>query len=340
MSPDPAIEQPASLGGLRSLAPSVKTVFKLLISGGLVGWLVVEADTAGLRHALLNVDLVDGGLVVVLLFALTALLAWRWTIVARGLGVVFAFRPAWAITLIGAFFNQVLPSSVGGDAARVWRLRRAGLRTGEAVNTVVVDRMVALFGTVVIVVAGLPLLLGWIDEGQKRWAVALVLALAAAAIGTMAVLPRLPFARKVEVRRVGRAVVQLGRDTATIFRRPAIFLPALLLALSIHVGVSVAVWRLAAATDVDLRIIEAVFLVPLVILFSMIPITIAGWGVREGAMVVALSTVGIDRDSALAVSLLFGLANAVASLPGGLIWLITRSDRRHHSSEPPQGAVR
>jgi len=47
----------------------------------------------------------------------------------------------------------------------------------------------------------------------------------------------------------------------------------------------VTVWRLAAATETDLAFVEAVFLVPLVILFSMIPITIAGWGVREGAMV-------------------------------------------------------
>jgi len=60
-----------------------------------------------------------------------------------------------------------------------------------------------------------------------------------------------------------------------------------------------------------------------VILFSMVPITIAGWGVREGAMVVALGTVGVGREEALAISVLFGIASAIAALPGGLIWLAT-----------------
>jgi hypothetical protein len=65
-------------------------------------------------------------------------------------------------------------------------------------------------------------------------------------------------------------------------------------------------------------------LVPLVVLVSMLPVSVAGWGVREGAMVVALGAVGVDRATALTTSVLFGLALAATGIPGGLLWLYGR----------------
>jgi uncharacterized membrane protein YbhN (UPF0104 family) len=70
-------------------------------------------------------------------------------------------------------------------------------------------------------------------------------------------------------------------------------------------------------------------LVPLVILLSMIPVSIGGWGVREGVMVVAFNFVGMPRDDALSLSLLFGFVITLVSLPGGLLWLLSnREDLR------------
>lgn len=306
------------------MRPGFKTTLKLAISAGLVVWLVREADRSALRAAIANVDAVEALVVVVLLFALTVVQAWRWTVVAGALGIHFPLRSAWTIALIGSFFNQVLPSSVGGDAARVYRLRRAGLRIGAALNSVLVDRFVALLGTLVIVSLGLPLLFRWIHEPEMRLAVVGVAAAGLAGLSLLTVVARLPFVRNREERRAVRALAQLSRDARGVLK-PSVLVPALLISLVIHTGVSTAVWRLAAATGVELAFVEAAILVPLVILFSMIPITIAGWGVREGAMVVALGTVAVDGDAALALSLLFGLASAVASLPGGLVWLMTRS---------------
>ena len=306
------------------MRPGLKTALKLAISGGLVAWLVLEADRASLRSAISKVDAAEALAVVGLLFFLTAVQAWRWTIVARSLGIHFGLRGAWAITLIGSFFNQVLPSSVGGDAARVYRLRRAGLRIGAALNSVLVDRFVALVGTLVIVVVGTPLLFSWIDETGMRLAVVAVAAAGIGGLSLLTLIARFPLVRRLEQRRVVRGLAQLSRDTRRVLR-PRVLAPTLLISLVIHTGVSLAVWALAVATDVGLAFVEAAFLVPLVILFSMIPITIAGWGVREGAMVVALGTVGVESDAALAVSLLFGVSSAIASLPGGVVWLATRS---------------
>jgi uncharacterized membrane protein YbhN (UPF0104 family) len=63
---------------------------------------------------------------------------------------------------------------------------------------------------------------------------------------------------------------------------------------------------------------------PTVLFLSMLPISIAGWGVREGAMVGALAVVGVPAHQSLALSICFGLALVFISLPGGLIWFLSR----------------
>jgi len=60
------------------------------------------------------------------------------------------------------------------------------------------------------------------------------------------------------------------------------------------------------------------------LLILTIPISIGGWGVREGAMVTAFALVGVPGEGALVLSLLFGVIGLVVSLPGGIVWLMMR----------------
>ena len=78
---------------------------------------------------------------------------------------------------------------------------------------------------------------------------------------------------------------------------------------------------LCLALRVDLNIIDCFVLIPPVILITTIPISIAGWGVREGAMVAVLAYAGISEGDAFILSLLLGISILIASLPGGLIWI-------------------
>jgi uncharacterized membrane protein YbhN (UPF0104 family) len=68
----------------------------------------------------------------------------------------------------------------------------------------------------------------------------------------------------------------------------------------------------------------ALVLFPGVLLVSMLPISLGGWGVREHAMVVAFGLVGVPADAALSASILYGLCLLIASLPGGVLWLAER----------------
>jgi hypothetical protein len=64
-----------------------------------------------------------------------------------------------------------------------------------------------------------------------------------------------------------------------------------------------------------------IMVVPPVTLIQLVPVSLAGWGVREAALVTALGSFGVPAEAALAISVLVGLCSIVVGLPGGLIWL-------------------
>jgi hypothetical protein len=78
---------------------------------------------------------------------------------------------------------------------------------------------------------------------------------------------------------------------------------------------------LARALDLHVGVLALATTVPVALLAASVPISIGGWGVREGVLVELLAAQGIAADSGLALSVLFGLALALASLPGGAWWL-------------------
>jgi hypothetical protein len=93
-------------------------------------------------------------------------------------------------------------------------------------------------------------------------------------------------------------------------------------ALIAHINLSLAVYVLAVGLNLDVHVLDTLVLVPPVILIMTLPISIAGWGVRETAMVTAFGFVGIDGDSAIVLSIIFGIVTMVTALPGGLVFLL------------------
>lgn len=299
----------------------LKLAIKVAISAVLIWLLARSFDIATLFSQLAQVR-IEGPLIAVLvLFALSTVQAWRWVWVFRALDMRVSFAKAWRIVLIGLFFNQTLPSSVGGDAARVWRVYRDGHSVVTAANSVILDRLVALAALLLIAVLGQPVIFGLVGDSPARWAVPIVVAAGLFGFAILLGFDRLP-ARLLR-RGPGRAAALLSADARRLFLSPAHLLPVLALSMVIHAVVSLVVMLLAYALGMHVGVLDCLVLVPPVILMSMIPVTIAGWGVREGAMVTAFGLIGVPADKAFVLSVLFGLVVLVVSAPGGLVWLLT-----------------
>ena len=116
----------------------------------------------------------------------------------------------------------------------------------------------------------------------------------------------------------------LTDDLRGLFTRPVV-IPVITLSIAIQLISVGLVMILAAAIGFRLDPVVALVLVLPVMLVIMIPVTLAGWGIRESALIVALAQAGVPAPDALAVSIGFGLASLAASLPGGVLWLWSRS---------------
>lgn len=303
--------------------PKLKWFVKAAVSGLLI-WFVIDragADTIGRRFS--QADL---GLLTVLPLIVAAFLvagAGRWWFVCRAIGTPLAFAAAARIFSIGYFFNQTLPSTIGGDAYRAWASRSEGLSIGQAVRSVVGDRWMGLIALLLAVAVGLP----EISRRADPPAIATLLAICVAGgIATTLIFLVLPL-EALQKWKYLRFLAVLAQDLRALARRPGAALPALILSMLVLMLLSTTVHVVAVAFRVPLGLMDALILVPPVILVTVLPISLGGWGVREMSMSVTLGWAGIAPSDAVAVSIATGLVLLATGLPGGVLWLWGRSRR-------------
>jgi hypothetical protein len=136
------------------------------------------------------------------------------------------------------------------------------------------------------------------------------------------------FARRVIPGRVIDALSALARDSRTVLLSRVRGAGILLLALANHFLLVLLTMALARGLGIPAGFMEFLVLIPPVLVASVLPLSVAGWGVREGAMIAMLGTIGIGANEALSVSVAFGLVALAGSLPGGIVWLATGNRKR------------
>ncbi|MFN7086003.1 MAG: lysylphosphatidylglycerol synthase transmembrane domain-containing protein [Burkholderiales bacterium] len=297
----------------------LRTLAKTGVSLALI-WIVLRAfDVQGVFQHLLRIDALTMTVAVLCALGVAPLHTLRWMIAVEASGNRLAFGTALRIVLIGHFFNQTLPSAVGGDAVRIWCAYRAGLGAGNAARTVIVDRAISLVGLLLLAAAGLPWLFDLVIDPAARLAIVAVIAAGMCGFFLFVALPQLPpFLAKW---RILHALAELAALARRLTLAPRHAAPILALTIAGFLVFVFIVYWLAAALHPGVRFAQCLLLVPPVLLVSVMPVSIAGWGVREGAMVVALGFIDVPPGAAFAVSILFGLAIAAASLPGAVLWL-------------------
>lgn len=251
----------------------------------------------------------------------------RWQLVMAALDVAIGFTKAWLILLIGMFFNQSLPSTIGGDVVRIWRVHCEGHGLGKSANVVLVDRVMALAGLMVLVAPALPVLyaIGNGSGGAIVLSMAVAVALVSMGMALFFVIPGLP--ALVGRWRPLRAVAELMMDARSLIADPGRALVITAIAVVVHGLSATAVYVLARGFHVEATWLDCLLLVPAVVLVMVLPISIAGWGLREGAMVSAFALVGVPVEDSLVLSVGFGLATMAVGLPGAFIWLLTGRSR-------------
>ena len=303
---------------------------KLGVTGVLAWYLLREVDLEKSGHHLAGFDAGWGILALLVVALLFFVAAARWLIYVRALHIPLNIGAAFRLLLIGQFFGQISPAGVSGDAMRVWLLARRGVAVGLGASSVVLERLTGLIAILILIAVLLPLTFSYVDESWERLAIVFLLAIAAAGI---TVIVGLSFVPRLITRWRAVAVISKLADVASEARRAGLMLkPALsvfLLSIFMHPLAVLAVYLLARGLGIEITPLACLALVPVVLLLSTLPISMAGWGVRENAMVTALAFAGVESSEALALSILFGLTLLTLSLGGAIMWLARgRSESR------------
>jgi glycosyltransferase 2 family protein len=292
---------------------------RLLVTAGLLWALLAHTDFSRAKELLGHVSLPLLVAGTAALLATSPLNALRWHIV---LSAETTSPGSWTllkIVLVGLFFNQALPSGVGGDAVRAWRCHRLGIGVAAAIRSLVLDRVSGYFVLVLLFAAGLPVLLHILPDGPQRYGVALLLGAALCGLLGLFLIDFLP--RELLRFRLFAEFAALSREGRRLFARPTRSGAILSLGVATVVLTILGFMLVAGSVDVDLPFSSWAVIVPPITFIQLVPVSLAGWGVRELGFVVVLAGFGIPAEAALAASLLVGLCMVIIGLPGGLLWL-------------------
>lgn len=259
-------------------------------------------------------------LALILLVIQVAFLAVRWRNIAASCGAGLPFALALQLSFIATFFNQALPSTVGGDGARIWLFARKGAGWARATYSVLIDRIVGVFVLAMIVIACLPWTLEIIHDPIAR-AVLLIIGIGAT-VGTLFFLMIGTHFRQIFARWVlTRHLLAASRAAATLCGSRHSISTVLACSTAVHFLTIAAAWCCIKAIAAPVSFLQVLFLMPPVLLISTIPISIAGWGVRESSMIAAFAFAGLAQSDGLTLSILYGATSFVVGVIGGIVWI-------------------
>ena len=306
---------------------------KLLVTGACFWYVSRQIDLRQVLSAIPSLDFRWAAFAILVAVLQIPLLGLRWRDVVDALAALderMTRTVMIAVTAIGVFFAQVLPG-VASEGVRAWLLVRLGCGWRNAVTGVVIDRgigvglLVALGFVILLLPSGLTAL-----GGYRNVVLVVYGALLIAGVFGLLLAPRVapPLARW----RYSRWFAALAADAHRVVLGPK---GPMILAIGclVHALTIVIVWSLGRAQGLALPVSDAAVLFTVMIGVALVPISISGWGLRELAVISLLGNHGVPPEKALLFSVCFGLALAVASLPGAFAWLFYSFAPSRHSAE-------
>jgi uncharacterized membrane protein YbhN (UPF0104 family) len=323
-------------------------LLKLAVTALILAFFIRQFDIRSMVHTLGSISPYAIFAAVIAVLAQSLAAAGRLVMVVARFGPRFGLGDSYRLTLESMFFSQTFISFLGGDALRIWRIRRLGLTLPKATSAVVLDRLIGTLVNHAFLLATLP----WFLSSEVNSSIKIILVLLAiVGLTAFAIFLLLGSKRRVSVlnllpvwSRAG-AVTRFIVETSTAgydllaSRVPGAFVLSALISAANMVTFVV----ILTGMGVNLPLAAACgLLVPAILEIAMLPISLAGWGVREAAAVMAFGALGLPAEQALGASIAFGLIIAAVSMLGAVLWLADRREMtqisrelREESSIPP-----
>jgi uncharacterized protein (TIRG00374 family) len=275
---------------------------------------------------------------VLLYTAMLALSTWRWHLLLRAQGFRAPLAHLSASYLVATFFNNFLPSNIGGDVVRVRDSSRLTGSTTTSLAVVAIDRILG-FGALYALAAA-AFLLGGPSVRGLTGARAVLLGLGGLFTALAIVFFR-PGTAGLLLKHSGLGSFTFIRERFEVVQQAVKVYRSEIGTVWAALGASIALqaivvcyyYAVARSLRIDLPLSACFLMVPLCTLVQAVPISFNGWGIRESLFIIYFGQVGLSRASALAFSLVGAGLIVVLSLSGAVVW----TSRRDGTGEAATG---
>lgn len=320
---------------------TISLLLKIGVSAGVIALIATRVDFDAMLSSVRSIGAVSVTVAVAISFVQNILCAFRWTQIQRIVSKRIGFWPALRVNYAAGCLGQLLPSFVGGDAYRMYWLYREGHPVAQAVRGVLLDRISAFLALVFMLAAAMPWILMRFDDTAALTAVWTVLLAGLGGAGLLFSGDALPVAWRRW--RPLAEIATLATMARAVLLSGTMGLRVVGLSIVVHALTALIMFLFARDMGLPLLLLDCLAVVPLLMLIAAVPISIAGWGVREGVMVAALSLLGVQPAQAVVLSVLLGcmalFTGLIGVFPlafGGIRLSAVRVPQR--SGEPTPGA--
>jgi uncharacterized protein (TIRG00374 family) len=306
-----------------SLRKRASLLIRVAVSIGLIAFMISKLDVENMMRFVRGADVVLVFWTLVAVLVDRALMAYRWMKLVEALEVRASRSKLVKIFFLSTFFGSFLPSGVGGEAVRAVSFTKLTSRGIEGVASVVMDRLI---GFLSMLLTGLLSLSIFYRVYPHPALLYVVLAGSVILVGGLALSLAEPVHRSLLERFRGGTtrLAEWTRKAVEAMARYREKLGTLGLVLGLSIGVQLLrvlqAWLLSESMFLGTPGIYFLCFIPPILVLTMLPISVGGWGTANLAYVALFSSVGMDPDGAFVLSVLILALGVVGNLPGGLIY--------------------
>lgn len=305
------VRQRISVNGI-----SKQLMFRLFISVFACIFLAYKVDWSMFTNQLKQLQFGYVSLAFTCVIVCIVISAYKWFLLCRLNGEV-SFYQCFRWYYIGFFFNNFLPGSIGGDVSRIIYASKA-IGTQQAVASVSVERLFAGIALILTTVTGIIS----INSGASLWGQVSIFLL------LISLLLAVVFLKPCEKR-----MIRLFGDKVSLFykaidqykhKRDVLWL-LLLYSILFQIFFVLVTTFLFKAMGVSVSFMAQLGLVSIISILTMIPVSINGIGIREGAYAYLFALIGVAESISITVSLLFFVLVLIGTSIGGLFWIVEKN---------------
>ncbi|MDD5622906.1 MAG: lysylphosphatidylglycerol synthase transmembrane domain-containing protein [Actinomycetota bacterium] len=257
----------------------------------------------------------------------TYITAVRWKTLLNTQGVRLSNTTLSVTVLIGSFFNNFLPTSIGGDVFRAYDASKKGnISLGSSASVILVERFSGVVSAATYAI--IALFLGFTAIGHQSIIVPIIIFFVVTLILALLIInPSLfrlgKITRKFRfMRKIADKLSNFYNTLVSFKKYKVVLIEVLAFSFLLQFSVILNYWLASMALGINLSLTAFIFIVPVVAVIAMLPISIGGIGLRENSLVIIMVAMGVNNEKAALCSLLILFMLIIMGIIGGITYIV------------------